>query len=63
MDFTSGACAVSPVDRPPVSLASGSSLSTGHSSISQYSLPADFQRLLILYFRLLGDGTRHGSSD
>uniref|UniRef100_A0A2N9F8D0 Aminotransferase-like plant mobile domain-containing protein n=1 Tax=Fagus sylvatica TaxID=28930 RepID=A0A2N9F8D0_FAGSY len=30
-----------------VSSASGSSHSSGHSSISQYSLPADFQRLLI----------------
>uniref|UniRef100_A0A2N9FCR1 Aminotransferase-like plant mobile domain-containing protein n=1 Tax=Fagus sylvatica TaxID=28930 RepID=A0A2N9FCR1_FAGSY len=61
--FISGACAASPVERLPVSSASGSSLFTGHSSISEYLLPADFQWPLTPYFLWLGDGIQLGSSD
>jgi hypothetical protein len=63
MGFISGACVASPVERPPVSSASGSSRFSGPLSILPYSLPAGFQRLLILHSRLPGDGIRLGSSD
>jgi hypothetical protein len=63
MGFTSGVYAASLARRPTASSVSGSSFSTGRSSIFHALVPAGFRRPLTLLFLLLGVGIQLGSED